>query len=119
LLRSLADEGRTLLVATHDDRIGRIADRVLDMHAAWDAADAPAVLTATVAAEDVLTLAFADHVSAVLADGSKITASIDTASLRAQPGAAGLPIRLIPKTALAAAQIGQLAQLTIIKKSPF
>ncbi len=43
LLRSLADEGRTLLVATHDDRIGRIADRVLDMHAAWDAADAPAL----------------------------------------------------------------------------
>ena len=43
LLRSLADEGRTLLVATHDDRIGRIADRVLDMHAAWDAADTPAL----------------------------------------------------------------------------
>lgn len=82
-------------------------------------ADAPAVLTATVPAADVLTLAFADHVSAALADGSKITASIDPASLRAEPGAAGLPIRLIPETSLATNQIGQLAKLTIIKKSPF
>ena len=53
------------------------------------------------------------------ADGSKITASIDPASLRAEPGAAGLPIRLIPETSLATNQIGQLAKLTIIKKSPF
>ena len=104
----------TALAAAVGATVGA-GEPMLSVHAA----DAPAVLTATVAAEDVLTLAFADHVSAVLADGSKITASIDTASLRAQPGAAGLPIRLIPKTALAAAQIGQLAQLTIIKKSPF
>ena len=83
------------------------------------AADAPVVLTATVPAADMLTLAFADHVSASFADGSTIAASIDPASLRAEPGAAGLPIRLIPETALAAAQIGQLARLTIIKKSPF
>lgn len=32
LLRSLADDGRTLLVATHDDRLASIADHVLDMH---------------------------------------------------------------------------------------
>ncbi|MGB8861634.1 MAG: ABC transporter ATP-binding protein [Ilumatobacteraceae bacterium] len=32
LLRSLADEGRSLVVATHDDRLLPFADRVLDMH---------------------------------------------------------------------------------------
>ena len=32
LLRSLADEGRTLVVATHDERLQPLADQVLDMH---------------------------------------------------------------------------------------
>ena len=32
LLRSLADEGRVLVVATHDDRLLPFADQVLDMH---------------------------------------------------------------------------------------
>ena len=32
LLRSLADEGRTLVVSTHDDRLLPLADQVLDMH---------------------------------------------------------------------------------------
>jgi putative ABC transport system ATP-binding protein len=32
LLRSVADEGRTVVVSTHDDRLLPLADQVLDMH---------------------------------------------------------------------------------------
>lgn len=83
------------------------------------AADAATVLTATVPASDVLTLAFADHVKASFADGSTITATVDPASLRAEATDAGLPVRLIPATPLAAEHLGQLAELTIIKKPWF
>ncbi len=79
-------------------------------------ADAPVVLTATVPAADVLTLAFADHVKVQFGDGSTINATVDPASLRAEATDAGLPVRLIPSTPLQADQLGQLAKLTIIKK---
>jgi hypothetical protein len=88
---------------------------MLNVHAA----DAPMVITATVPAADVLTLAFADHVSAQFGDGSTINAAVDSASLRADATAAGLSVRLIPTTPLSADQSGQLAKLTIIKKSWF
>ena len=82
-------------------------------------ADAPVVLTATVPATDVLTLAFADHVKVQFGDGSTINAAVDPASLRAEATDAGLPVRLIPATPLPADQAGQLAKLTIIKKPWF
>ena len=40
-------------------------------------------------------------------------------ALRAEATAAGLPVRLIPSTALPADHAGQLARLTIIKKPWF
>lgn len=82
-------------------------------------ADAPMVITATVPSADVLTLAFADHVKVQFGDGSTINAAVDSASLRAEPTDAGLPVRLIPSTPLPADQSGQFAKLTIIKKSWF
>jgi putative ABC transport system ATP-binding protein len=44
LLRSLADEGRTLVVATHDERVLAFADQVLDLQHA-NAARTSAVAT--------------------------------------------------------------------------
>jgi hypothetical protein len=82
-------------------------------------ADAPMVLTATVPATDVLTLAFADHVKVQFGDGSTINAAVDPASLRAEATNMGLPVRLIPATPLQAEQLGHLAKLTIIKKPWF
>ena len=82
-------------------------------------ADAPMLLTATVPASDVLTLAFADHVNVTFGNGTTIKAKADPASLRAEATDAGLPVRLIPETPLQPDQLGQLAKLTIIKKPWF
>jgi putative ABC transport system ATP-binding protein len=42
LLRAIADEGRMVIAATHDDRLIPLADRIIDLHPAAPATEAPA-----------------------------------------------------------------------------
>lgn len=81
-------------------------------------ADAALMMTAQLASEDLLKLAFADHVRIRFADGSRMQATVDTQSL---PGAAGeglAEVRLIPNTPLPASRLGEMAQLTLIRPMP-
>jgi len=81
--------------------------------------DAAAIIvTAEVAAEDMLKLAFADHAEVRFADGEVIRATVDPDSLRAASGRGTTPVRLIPETALPASRAGQLAELTLIRPFP-
>ena len=81
--------------------------------------DAPLVLNAQVTTEELLELAFSDHVLVHFPDGTTINARAETDSLRGQAGAALVPVRLIPDTPLPATRAGQLAALTIIRPLPF
>ena len=93
----------------------RAGDPMLGVHAP----DAPVVVTTSVPADLLLDLAFADHVTMEFADGMKVSASADPASLQAQSGAETVPVRLIPLQPLDSARVGQLAQLTVVKPVPF
>jgi mannuronan synthase len=81
--------------------------------------DAPLVVNTEVTPEDLLAMAFADHVTARFADGATIRARIETESLRGQSGAALVPVRLVPDVALPPSRAGQLAELTIVRPLPF
>ncbi len=81
--------------------------------------NAPLIVTTEVTPEELLELAFADHVAIRFADGTSIRARAETETLRSQSGAALVPVRLIPDTALSADRAGQLGELTIIRPLPF
>jgi mannuronan synthase len=81
--------------------------------------DAPLVITTQVTPDELLQLAFADHVNIRFADGETIRARAETEGLRSQAGDALIPVRLIPDAALPASRAGQLSELTIIHPLPF
>jgi mannuronan synthase len=81
--------------------------------------DAPLVVTTQVTSDELLQLAFADHVNIRFANGETIRARAETESLRGQSGDALIPVRLIPEVALPASRAGQLGELTIIHPLPF
>jgi mannuronan synthase len=81
--------------------------------------DAPLVVTTQVTSDELLQLAFADHVNIRFADGETIRARPETESLRGQSGDALIPVRLIPEVALPKNLAGQLGELTIIHPLPF
>ncbi len=83
-------------------------------------ADAGLVLTGTVPREELFALAAADHVMVAFADGTRLRATVDAASLGQNAGLAApdVAFRLIPETALDAARQGQLAELTIMAPAP-
>ncbi len=81
--------------------------------------DAPLVVTTQVTSDELLQLAFADHVNIRFSDGETIRAQADTAGLRGQAGDALVPVRLIPDVALPSGRAGALAALTIIRPLPF
>ncbi len=83
------------------------------------APDAPLVVNTQVTPEELLELAFADHVNIRFGDGETIRARVDTQSLRGQSGDALAPVRIIPEVALSATRTGQLAELTIVRALPF
>ncbi len=74
-----------------------------------------------VSREYLFDLAAADHVRAVFADGTAIEAQVDPESLTLAAGSAArddVAVRLIPEAALTPDRQGQLAELTIIRKTP-
>jgi mannuronan synthase len=84
------------------------------------AADAGLILTGTVPREQVFALASADHVVVRFADGARVTAQVDAASLGQGISATAdeVAFRLIPVTPLDAARQGQLAELKIMAPAP-
>lgn len=83
------------------------------------APDAPLVVSTQVTSDELLQLAFADHVNIRFTDGETIRARADTQGLRNQAGDALIPVRLIPDAALPSSRTGQLSELTIIRPLPF
>ncbi len=83
------------------------------------APDAPLVVNTQVTSDELLQLAFADHVSIRFADGETIRARAETEGLRGQSGDALIPVRLVPDVALPASRAGQLGKVTIIRPLPF
>ena len=83
------------------------------------APDAPLVVTTQVTSDELLQLAFADHVNIRFADGKTIRARAETQGLRGQSGDALVPVRLIPETTLPISRAGQLGAVTIIRPLPF
>ena len=83
------------------------------------APDAPVIVTTQVTSDELLAMAFADHVSIRFADGSTIRARAETDSLRGGSGDALVPVRLVPDVALPPSRSGQLGALTIIRPLPF
>jgi mannuronan synthase len=81
--------------------------------------DAPLVVTTQVTSDELLQLAFADHVNVRFADGETVRARAQTSGLTSQSGDALIPVRLLPETPLAADRAGQLSELTIIRPLPF
>jgi mannuronan synthase len=81
--------------------------------------DAPLVVNTQVTSDELLQLAFADHVNIRFADGQSIRARADTAGLRGQSGDALIPVRLIPDEALPQSRAGALGKLTIVRGLPF
>ncbi len=81
--------------------------------------DAPLVVNTEVTPEELLELAFSDHVTVRFPDGETILARAETDSLRHQTGNEMVPVRLIPNEPLPESRIGQLAALTIISPLPF
>ena len=81
--------------------------------------DAPLVVNTQVTSDELLQLAFADHVNIRFADGETIRARAETQGLGGQSGDALVPVRLIPEVPLPAARAGALGQLTIIHPLPF
>ncbi len=81
--------------------------------------DAPVIVTTQVTPDELLALAFADHVSIRFADGTEVRARAETESLRGQSGDALVPVRLVPEQALPPSRSGQLGELTIIRPLPF
>ena len=80
---------------------------------------APLVVNTQVTSDELLQLAFSDHVNIRFADGETIRARADTAGLRGQTGNALVPVRLIPEVALPDSRNGALGALTIIRPLPF
>ena len=78
------------------------------------------VLTGSVPRDDLFALSQADHVRAEFADGTRINATVDAASLTQGMYATtpDVTFRLRPDIALEAARAGQLAKLTIVKPTP-
>ena len=83
------------------------------------APDAPVIVTTQVTSDELLAMAFADHVSIRFADGTTVRARAETESLRGGAGAALVPVRLVPDVALPLSRAGQLGELTIIRPLPF
>ena len=83
------------------------------------APDAPTVVMVDVLAPEMLDLAFADHIELRFADGTRVQARFDATSLQGTPGGDVTPVRLVPDTALDPARLGQLAELTIVRRVPF
>lgn len=81
--------------------------------------NAPMIISTQVTADELLELAFSDHVAIRFADGQTINAHAETNSLRSQSGKDLVPVRLIPDAALPASRAGQLGALTIIRPTPF
>ena len=81
--------------------------------------DAPLVVNTQVTSDELLQLAFADHVNIHFSDGETFRAHADTAGLRGQAGDALVPVRLIPDVTLPPSRAGALAALTIIRPMPF
>ena len=81
--------------------------------------DAPLVVTTQVTSDELLQLAFADHVNIRFADGETVRARADTAGLRGQAGDALVPVRLIPDVVLPETRKGAIGALTIIHPMPF
>jgi mannuronan synthase len=82
-------------------------------------ADAPIVVMADVLPLEMRNLAFADHVNMRFSNGVIVSAKFDLASLPTTSGGDTTPVRLLPDAALDAALIGQLAELTMVRKLPF
>jgi mannuronan synthase len=78
------------------------------------------VLTGAVPRDDLFALSQADHVRVEFADGARITATVDAASLTQGMYATTpeVPFRLVPDTVIDPARAGQLAKLTIVKPAP-
>ena len=83
------------------------------------APDAPVIVTTQVTSDELLAMAFADHVAIRFADGTTVRARAETESLRGGAGAALVPVRLVPDVALPPSRAGQLGELTIIRPLPF
>lgn len=83
------------------------------------APDAPVVVTAQVTSDELLAMAFADHVAIRFADGTTVRARAETDSLRGSAGDALVPVRLLTDVALPPSRAGQLGALTIIRPLPF
>lgn len=81
--------------------------------------DAALVVTTEVTSEELLQLAFADHVNIRFADGETVPAHADTNAVRGQAGDGLVPVRLIPNNPLPASRAGALGKLTIIHPLPF
>ena len=83
------------------------------------APDAPVIITTQATADELLAMAFADHVAIRFADGSEFRARAETENLRGQSGDALVPVRLVPDEPLPPSRAGQLGALTIIRPLPF
>lgn len=81
--------------------------------------DTALVINTQVTTEELLELAFSDHVLVRFPDGETFQARAETDSLRSQSGENLVPVRLITDRALPASRAGQLAALTIIRPLPF
>ena len=83
------------------------------------APDAAVVVTTQVSADELLAMAFADHVAIRFADGATVRARAETENLRGQSGDALVPVRLVPEVPLDASRAGELGALTIVRALPF
>lgn len=83
------------------------------------APDAPVIVTTQVTSDELLAMAFADHVAIRFADGSTVRARAETESVRGGAGDALVPVRLVPDVDLPPTRLGQLGELTIIRPLPF
>jgi len=79
---------------------------------------APIVVSTQMASDDLLKLAFADHVSVRFADGTEIQASVDTQALPSASGDALAEVRLTPEAPLPAARLGEMGELTLVRPLP-
>jgi mannuronan synthase len=78
------------------------------------------VLTGSAPRDDLFTLSQADHVRVEFADGTRVDATVDAASLTQGMYATtpDVAFRLLPEIPLDDARAGQLARLTIVKPAP-